>query len=69
MLGIDIDIRAHNKNSIESHPMSRKITMFEGSSISDGMILKVHEFAKRGKKILVCTTLFFLLAQLIALIF
>lgn len=54
VLGIDIDIRKHNKKEIEKHPMSKKITMFEGSSISDTMIIKVHEFAKRGKKILVC---------------
>jgi cephalosporin hydroxylase len=53
VLGIDIDIRKHNKKAIESHPMSKKITMFEGSSISDEMIKKVHEFAKRGKKVLV----------------
>jgi len=33
--------------------MSKKITMFEGSSIDDEMIAKVHEFAKRGKKILI----------------
>ncbi len=52
VLGIDIDIREHNKKAIEEHPMSKKITMFEGSSIDDKMIEKVHEFAKRGKKIL-----------------
>lgn len=54
VLGIDIDIRAHNKEAIESHPMSKKITMFQGSSIDEEMIKKVHEFAKRGKRILVC---------------
>ena len=54
VLGIDIDIRAHNKEAIEAHPMHKKITMFEGSSIDKDMIAKVQEFAKRGKKILVC---------------
>ncbi|MDQ7047719.1 MAG: cephalosporin hydroxylase family protein [Sulfurovum sp.] len=54
VLGIDIDIREHNKEAIEKHPMSKIITMFEGSSIDDEMIKKVHEFAKKGKKILVC---------------
>lgn len=54
VLGIDIDIRAHNRAAIEAHPMSKKITMFQGSSIDNTMIQKVHEFAKRGKKILVC---------------
>lgn len=54
VLGIDIDIREHNKKAIEEHPMSKKITMFEGSSIDESMIAKVHEFSQRGKKVLVC---------------
>lgn len=54
VLGIDIDIRAHNKAAIEAHPMSKRITMFQGSSIDEEMIQKVHEFAKKGKRILVC---------------
>jgi len=54
VLGIDIDIREHNKKAIKEHPMSKKITMFEGSSIDSEMINRVHEFAKQGKKILVC---------------
>jgi cephalosporin hydroxylase len=53
VLGIDIDIREHNKKAIESHPMSSKITMFEGSSIDNDMIKRVHEFAKQGKKIMI----------------
>ena len=31
VVGIDIDIRKHNKKEIEKHPMSRRITMIEGS--------------------------------------
>ena len=54
VLGIDIDIREHNKKAIEAHPMSKKITMYQGSSIEKKMIARVHEFAKQGKKILVC---------------
>jgi len=54
VLGIDIDIREHNKKAIEEHPMNKKITMFEGSSIDSEMINRVHKFAKQGKKILVC---------------
>lgn len=53
VLGVDIDIREHNKKAIKAHPMSKKITMFEGSSIDDAMIKRVHEFAKQGKRIMV----------------
>ena len=34
VLGVDIDIRSHNKRKILSHPLSHKIQMIEGSSIS-----------------------------------
>lgn len=54
VLGIDIDIREHNRKAIEEHPMSKKITMFEGSSIEEKMIKKVYEFAKTAKRILIC---------------
>lgn len=53
VLGIDIDIRAHNKEAIEHHPMFKRISMLEGSSISDEIIGKVKEKAKDKKKILV----------------
>ncbi|MDM8546569.1 cephalosporin hydroxylase family protein [Candidatus Venteria ishoeyi] len=53
VLGIDIDIRAHNRTAIEAHPMSNHIEMFQGSSIDADMIKKVHEYAKDFNCILV----------------
>ena len=53
VLGIDIDIREHNKEAIEAHVMSKKITMFEGSSLDKEIIKKVYDFANKGKNILV----------------
>ncbi|MDH5188962.1 MAG: cephalosporin hydroxylase family protein, partial [Rhodospirillaceae bacterium] len=38
VIGIDIDIRAHNRKAIEAHPMSHMIEMIEGSSIDAGVI-------------------------------
>jgi cephalosporin hydroxylase len=54
VIGIDIDIRPHNKKAILAHPLSNKITMFEGSSIDEGIIRKVTKFAKNKKRVLVC---------------
>ncbi len=54
VLGIDIDIRPHNKKTILAHPMSKKITMFEGSSINDEIIARAREFAKDKERVLVC---------------
>lgn len=54
VLGIDIDIRQHNRKSIEEHPMFKRITMIEGSSIVPEVIAQVREYAKGKKRILIC---------------
>ena len=53
ILGIDIDIRSHNKEEIENHSMYKRISMIEGSSISDETINKVKKYAKGKQTILV----------------
>lgn len=52
-LGIDIDIRAHNKVEIEKHPMFKRIKMLEGSSFDKDVVSQVYEFAKGKAPILV----------------
>ena len=54
VLGIDIDIRSHNKNAIETHSMFKRIKMIEGSSIDEKTVLQVGEIAKDKETILVC---------------
>jgi cephalosporin hydroxylase len=54
VLGIDIDIRSHNREAIEAHPMAHKIDMIQGSSITPGVINQVREYAKDFKRIMVC---------------
>jgi cephalosporin hydroxylase len=54
VLGIDIDIRPHNRKAIEQHPLYKRITMIEGSSIAPEVIEQVIEKAKDKKRILVC---------------
>jgi len=51
VLGIDIDIRKHNKVAIEKHFLSKRIKMIEGSSIDKEVIKKVYKIAK-GKRVL-----------------
>ena len=53
VLGLDIDIRPHNRAAIEAHPMSHRIDMIQGSSIAPDVIAQVHEIAKDYKKVLV----------------
>jgi cephalosporin hydroxylase len=54
VLGIDIDIRAHNRAAIEAHPMSHRIDMIQGSSIAPETIAQVHKIAKSYQRVLVC---------------
>ena len=54
VLGIDIDIRSHNRAAIEAHPMAHRIDMIQGSAIAPEIIEQVHAKAKGYKRILIC---------------
>jgi cephalosporin hydroxylase len=54
VLGIDIDIREHNRKEIEKHPMFKRIKMIQGSSISNEVIEQVKKYAEGKNSILVC---------------
>jgi cephalosporin hydroxylase len=54
VIGIDIDIRSHNRKLIESHPMFNRIELIEGSSTSNQVYEVVKKIAQSKKKILVC---------------
>jgi len=53
VLGIDIDIRDHNREGIEDHPLNDKIEMLQGSSVSAETFEQVEKFAKNFNNILV----------------
>jgi len=52
VLGIDIDIRPHNRAAIEKHPMFPRIEMIEGSSIDTTVINQVKSFARNYDKVM-----------------
>lgn len=54
VLGIDIDIREHNRKAIEEHPMYKRIKTVEGSSVSDEVVAQVKKLAEGKEKIIVC---------------
>lgn len=54
VLGIDIEIRAHNRAAIEAHPLAARIRMIQGSSIAPEVIEQVHQVAKGYDRILIC---------------
>jgi len=54
VLGLDIDIRAHNQSAIEEHPMANRISMIEGSSIDPNIIAQVKHIARDYECVFVC---------------
>ena len=53
VLGVDIDIRAHNRTAIEAHPMASRIQMIQGSSVAPETIAQVNAIAGNFERVLV----------------
>jgi cephalosporin hydroxylase len=53
VLGVDIEIRPHNRLAIETHPMSSRIQMIQGSSIDPLIIEKVKKISSDYKRVMV----------------
>jgi cephalosporin hydroxylase len=53
VVGIDIDIRSHNRSAIEDHPLSGLISMVEGSSVDQHVIDEVHQLAAGHETVMV----------------
>jgi len=54
VIGIDIEIKPHNRKAILAHPLSNKITLIEGSSTDVEVVEQVRRYAQRAKKVMVC---------------
>ena len=52
VVGIDIDIRSHNRKAIEGHPANNWIKMIEGSSIDPSIVSQVAEIAARKQRVM-----------------
>jgi len=53
VVGVDIEIRPHNREAIEAHPMARRIAMIEGSSVDDDVVAQVRERVAGRERVLV----------------
>jgi len=54
VLGLDIDIRSHNRTAIEAHPLFKRISLIEGSSVADDIIAQVYAKATGKQRVLIC---------------
>jgi len=53
VVGVDIDIREHNRKEIESHPMHKRITLIQGSSTDEAIVSEVRQKAEGKNTVLV----------------
>jgi cephalosporin hydroxylase len=68
IVGIDIEIRPHNRSAIEAHPLADRIELVEGSSIDPAIVQRVRRLVRPGETVLVlldsCHTRVHVLAEL-----
>jgi cephalosporin hydroxylase len=53
VIAVDIDIRKHNRDAIEQHPMMKNITMLEASSVDENIVQQIADYAKGFNKVMV----------------
>jgi cephalosporin hydroxylase len=51
VIGIDVEIRPHNRTAIEAHPMNEALTMIEGSSIDPAIVARVHSLVGPNERV------------------
>lgn len=53
VIGVDIEIRQYNKIAIQNHPLSHRVKMIEGSSISETTVDTIRNMVKDANKVMV----------------
>ena len=53
VVGVDVDIREHNRVEIEHHPLAKRITMIQGSSVDDSAVRQVQSYVAGRSTVLV----------------
>jgi cephalosporin hydroxylase len=53
VLGVDIDIRPHNRAAIESHPLAHRVRMIQGSSVDEQIVSEARAAASQVERVMV----------------
>jgi cephalosporin hydroxylase len=53
VIGVDIEIRPHNRKAIDEHRLAPSITLVEGSSVAPETVAKVKSLVAAGERVLV----------------
>ncbi len=54
VIGVDVDIREHNRKVVEAHPLAKRIELIQGSSIAKETLDEIRKRIPKGAKVLVC---------------
>jgi len=54
VVGIDIDIRPHNRRAIEAHPLAHRIALIQGSSVDESVAAAVRSHVREARRVMVC---------------
>lgn len=54
VIGVDIEIREHNRKVIEAHPQYKRIEMIDGSSVSNETIQEIRRRVPASSNVIVC---------------
>ena len=54
VVGVDIDIRAHNRKALDEHPLRFKMELIEGSSIDPEIVKRVRAYSYDAERVMVC---------------
>ncbi|MFC1917402.1 cephalosporin hydroxylase family protein [Chloroflexota bacterium] len=54
VIGVDIEIRKHNRKAIEAHPMFKRIEMIEGDSVATQTVQEIKKRVPKGSQVIVC---------------
>ncbi|MBO6827014.1 MAG: class I SAM-dependent methyltransferase [Sneathiella sp.] len=53
VIGVDVDIRSHNREAIENHPMSKRVKLIEGGSVDIGVLEEVRSLIPEDARVMV----------------
>jgi len=53
VIGVDIDIRAHNREAVESHPLSDRVKLIQGGSVDEATLGHVRDLIPDGARVMV----------------
>ncbi len=53
VVGVDVEIRPHNREAIETHPLAGRISLIEGDAIAEEIVARVRDHVRPDERVMV----------------